>query len=142
MTQDNTPAAVPNGHPIGIEDRVAVAAMKERAARAILVEAEQEMLEAIEAARERSIPWARLKELTGLTTGQLQWRWNRDEPGNDLSLPRPRAPRRTGRGPGLSVTDAARQLGVTRRTIYLRVEAGKLRSTTNELGQTRILLES
>lgn len=134
-----------------VEERLAIAAVKERAAQVALHEAEAEVSDALEAAREFEVPWTRLSDLTGLTMGQLQWRWHRDDPAHAdtkearreerAKNPRARAATRPGRGPGLSVSDAARQLGVTRRTIYLRIERGELEATKNELGQTRVLLE-
>jgi excisionase family DNA binding protein len=59
-------------------------------------------------------------------------RWRRE---------RGRAPRPKETPPGLSVTEAAAHLGVTRRTIYNRIANGKLITTTDESGRTRVILD-
>lgn len=43
--------------------------------------------------------------------------------------------------PGLSVSEAAARLGVTRQTVYNRIQAGVLRFTENEAGRPRVLLD-
>lgn len=42
--------------------------------------------------------------------------------------------------PGFSVTEAARRLGVSRPTIYARIQAGDLSTVTDEQGRRWILL--
>lgn len=59
-------------------------------------------------------------------------RW-RQEQGH---TPRPKSD-----PPGVSISHAARELGVTRKTVYAWVEAGKLRSAQDEAGRTRVLLD-
>lgn len=43
---------------------------------------------------------------------------------------------------GLSVTEAAKHLDVSRKTVYAWIRSGKLTSTTDEAGRTRVLEES
>lgn len=59
-------------------------------------------------------------------------RWRRE---------RGRAPRPKVTPPGLSVTEAAERLGVTRRTVYNRIANGKLTTTTDQSGRTRVILD-
>ena len=60
----------------------------------------------------------------------LRWREQRG------SAARPAPPEQ-----GISVTDAARHLGVSRKTVYVWIRSGKLNSTTDEAGRPRVLLE-
>lgn len=53
----------------------------------------------------------------------------------------PRTGHRPGRGPGVGVTEAARMLGVTRRTVYLWCADGRLTAVRNEQDKVRVLLE-
>ena len=133
-------------------ERAAGAAARMRGARLAVEEAERDLMDAVEAAREGGVTWAALAAATGLTEGQLTWRWHRDDPTYVEQAARQKEERakaaaarvpkpRTGRGPGVSASEAARRLGVTRRTVYLRIEKGLLQSTENELGQTRVILE-
>lgn len=131
------------------ERRLAAEAAREEGARLAVEEAEAAVDAAIEAARHLDIPWVRISELTGLTEGQLKWRWHRSDPSvaeynERRRLERARSPQarpgpRAGRGPGVGVSEAARQEGVTRKTIYSWVEKGEVEATQNELGETRIL---
>ena len=59
-------------------------------------------------------------------------RWRRE---------RGRAPRPKEDPPGLSITEAAERLRVTRRTVYNRITKGELQTTTDEAGRTRVLLD-
>lgn len=43
--------------------------------------------------------------------------------------------------PGLSVAAAAKQLGVAPSTVYARVDRGEIKSVTDSLGRTRIILD-
>jgi excisionase family DNA binding protein len=59
-------------------------------------------------------------------------RWRRE---------RGRTPRPDSERPGVSVTEAAKRLGVSRDTVYARMRNGKLKTTTDDAGRTRVLLE-
>lgn len=51
------------------------------------------------------------------------------------------ARRPTTSAPGVSVTDAARSLGVSRKTVYVWIENGRLQTATDEAGRTRVMLD-
>lgn len=51
------------------------------------------------------------------------------------------APRPKTAPPGVSISEAARRLGVTRNTVYARIRNGKLRTATDEAGRPRVLLD-
>lgn len=132
------------------ETRLRAAAAGEREARETLAAAEDLMLSEIETARDLGITWNRISEVTGLTDTQAQWRIHRDDPSVRALRERERVPEgeqksrrgtRAGQGPGMSITEWARQTGKTRRTVYLWIEGGKLEVTKNALGQTRVLSE-
>lgn len=132
------------------ETRLRAAAAGEREARETLVAAEELMLSEIETARDLGMTWGRISELTGLTDTQAQWRIHRQDPSVRALRERERVPEgerksrtgpRPGQGPGLSISEWARQAGKTRRTVYLWIEAGKLEVTKNALGQNRILTD-
>lgn len=59
-------------------------------------------------------------------------RWRRE---------RGRTPRPDPASPGVSVTEAARRIGISRDTVYAWMRNGKLPTTTDEAGRTRVLLE-
>lgn len=130
------------------ETRLRAAAAGEREARETLAAAEELMLNEIETARDLGVTWARIAEVTGLTDTQAQWRIHRHDPSVRALRERERIPEgeqksrtgvRPGQGPGMSVSEWARQAGRTRRTVYLWIEAGKVEVTKNALGQNRIL---
>ncbi|WP_018771417.1 hypothetical protein [Arthrobacter sp. 162MFSha1.1] len=130
------------------ETRLRAAAAGEREARENLAAAEDLVLNEIETARDLGMTWSRISELTGLTDTQAQWRIHRNDPSVRALRERELVPEgekksrtgtRPGQGPGLSVSEWARQAGRTRRTVYLWIEAGKLEVTKNALGQNRIL---
>ena len=51
------------------------------------------------------------------------------------------APRPTTSAPGISVTEAAKKLGVSRKTVYARIRSGRLQTATDEAGRTRVVLD-
>ena len=94
---------------------------------------------AVHAARDAGHSWAEIGDKIGATEGQVKW-LAQGHPGT--GTPNEAVPRaRPGRGPGVGVSEAARVLNVTRRTVYLWAGDGRLTSVANELGQTRILLD-
>lgn len=54
---------------------------------------------------------------------------------------RGRAPRPKTDPLGMSVSEAARQLGVTRKTVYAWIDKGRLQTVTDEAGRPRVLLD-
>lgn len=60
----------------------------------------------------------------------LRWRHERGR------TPRPDTDR-----PGLSVTEAAKRLGISRDTVYAWIRSGKLNFTPDDAGRPRVLLE-
>jgi len=102
------------------------------------------LIDVIEAARAENRSWPEIADTLGMSEGQAKWLIQRESTPAALAREvgeMPRTAARPGRGPGMGVSEAARTLGVTRRTVYLWVEEGRLRSTKNELGKTRILLD-
>lgn len=51
------------------------------------------------------------------------------------------APRPKADPPGISVSEAARRLGVTRNTVYAWIKSGKLQSARDETDRPRVLLD-
>jgi excisionase family DNA binding protein len=56
---------------------------------------------------------------------------------SDLLLHRPAVPERS-----LLIDDAARLLGVSRRTVYYRIRSGRLRTIRTRCGSQRVLVSS
>jgi excisionase family DNA binding protein len=50
------------------------------------------------------------------------------------------APRPKVNPPGVSVSEAAKQLGITRNTVYAWIKSGKLKAAEDEAGRPRVLL--
>ena len=96
------------------------------------------------AARARGMQWSQIAASFRISEGQARWVLQRKmtpQAVARLEGQEPRTGLRPGQGPGVGVSEAARLLRVSRRTVYAWARAGKLRVTNNELGQTRILLE-
>jgi len=62
----------------------------------------------------------------------LRWRRERG------SAPRPSS---SESAEGLSVSEAAKRLKVSRKTVYARIRAGKLKASKDDAGRTRVLLD-
>lgn len=60
-------------------------------------------------------------------------RW-RQTHGDAVPRPRPTPP-------GISISEAARRLGITRNTVYAWIKNGKLTSTADDAGRPRVLLD-
>ena len=122
---------------VELTDLARASAARRRADLAAHSKAEAEK-SAVRAARDAGHSWAEIGGRIGASEGQVKWlaqgHLGSDSPEGDEPRPRP------GRGPGVGVSEAARTLEVTRRTIYQWVADGRLLSTVNELGQTRVLL--
>lgn len=103
---------------------------------------------AMYAAHQHGHTWseiARAAELASPTTART--RAERAMPPEELSpsvrwrMERGNAPREKTTPPGISVSDAAKRLGVTRHTVYAWIDKGKLTATADEAGRTRVLLD-
>jgi transposase-like protein len=99
---------------------------------------------AITAARDAGATWTEIASRIGVSEGQARWavqKRHTPEAAARLEGQAPRTGPRPGRGPGVSISEASRKLGISRRTVTVWAKSGKLQSAVNELGQTRILLE-
>lgn len=86
--------------------------------------------------------WESIADAAGLKPSAAKWRWlgtdeeiaERHEAGRKRAVRPSSVPTDL---PGLSVAEAAKQLGVTAQAIYLRVSRGSLRAETVELADGR-----
>ena len=94
------------------------------------------------AALEAGASWSDVAQAAQLSTAASRWRWQ----GDDAEIAarheagRKRSERPSSKPnelPGLSVAEAAKQLGVTAQAIYLRVSRGQLRAETVTLPDGR-----
>jgi transposase-like protein len=99
------------------------------------VDADAAALRAVRDALDAGASWSDVASAAQLSPAACRWRWQ----GSDSEIAarhdagRKRSERPSSRPtelPGLSVADAARQLGVTAQAIYLRVSRGQLRAET------------
>lgn len=131
-----------------VEAQLEGAATHEKKVREQLLAAEEMTRVAIDTARDLGVSWRDIAAVSGFTDTQVQWRAHRDDPSVKKAAERRIIPPeehkkrpsvRPGKGPGISVTEYARLKSVTRRTVYIWIENGKLKSARNELGQIRVL---
>jgi transposase-like protein len=110
---------------------------------AAALEADPAALVAVREALDGGATWDDVAEAAGLSTSAAKYRWAGDD---DTIAQRQEASRRRKRDrpstaptdlPGLSVSDAAKRLGVTPQAIYQRVNRGLLEATTVELPDGR-----
>lgn len=106
------------------------------------------LAQALLSAHQAGFSWAEVARAADLASGETartraygardpkevppSLRWRREHG----STPPPISP-----ATGVSVTEAASQLGVSRKTVYAWIRNGKLASTTDEAGRTRVILE-
>jgi transposase-like protein len=108
----------------------------------IALDADPAALTAVRAALDTGASWSDIAQAAQLSPAASRWRWRgsdeeiaaRHEAGRKRSE-RPSS-KPTGL-PGLSVAEAAKQLGVTVQAIYLRVSRGQLRAETVTLADGR-----
>lgn len=129
-------------------DRVAEAARKLRDAEEQHRTTASEFAEALLAAHEGGFTWtevARAADLGSAETARIRAQRAKDTenltPAIRWRMERGSTPRPASTAPGVSVTEAARRLNVSRKTVYAWIKSGKLNSTTDEAGRTRVLLE-
>lgn len=129
-------------------DRVTEAARNLRSAEEHHRATASELAEALLAAHEGGFTWtevARAADLGSAETARI--RAQRAKEADELTpavrwrLERGSTPRPTATTPGVSVTEAARRLNVSRKTIYAWIRGGKLNSAVDDAGRTRVLLE-
>lgn len=106
------------------------------------------LADALLSAHERGSTWAviaRAAELGSAETARIRAYRARDRddvpPALRWQYERGSAPRPSPPTVGLSVTAAADQLEVSRKTVYAWIRSGKLAATTDETGRTRVLLD-
>lgn len=106
------------------------------------------LAEALLAAHDGGFTWAeiaRAADLGSAETARIRAYRARDDEEVPPSLrwrrQRGSAPRATPDVPGVSITEAAKRLGVSRQTVYVWLRSGKLNATTDEAGRTRVLLD-
>jgi hypothetical protein len=112
-----------------------------RLASAVL-DADPAALRAVRAALDAGASWSDVAAAAQLSPAASRWRWQ----GDDAEIAarheagRKRSERPSSKPadlPGLSVAEAAKQLGVTAQAIYLRVSRGQLRAETVTLADGR-----
>ena len=109
----------------------------------IALEADPASLAAVREAVDAGATWDDVAEAAGLSPSAAKYRWSGDD---EAIAARHEASRKRKRErpssvptdlPGLSVSEAARQLGVTPQAIYQRVNRGLLEARTVELADGR-----
>ena len=109
----------------------------------IALEADPASLAAVREAVDSGATWDDVAEAAGLSPSAAKYRWSGDD---EAIAARHEASRKRKRErpssvptdlPGLSVSEAARQLGVTPQAIYQRVSRGLLEARTVELADGR-----
>lgn len=99
-------------------------------------------------AHQRGHTWSQIAVAAGLASPKTaRTRAERAMDPADLSpsvrwrQTRGQAPRPKTDPPGVSISEAARRLEITRKTVYAWIEKGKLRTATDEAGRPRVLLD-
>jgi transposase-like protein len=126
------------------EDAAAPSLDRVAAIRGVLAELDTgpAALAAVRAALEAGASWSDVAHAAQLSPAASRWRWQ----GEDAEIAarheagRKRSERPSSKPtelPGLSVAEAAKQLGVTAQAIYLRVSRGQLRAETVTLPDGR-----
>lgn len=114
------------------------------AIRSLITALEQDpaTLHAVRDALRNGASWEQIAQSSGLRPAAAKWRWqgtdaeieSRHEAGRKRSVRPSSVPTDL---PGLSVAEAAHQLGVSAQAIYLRVSRGTLKATTVQLPDGR-----
>lgn len=115
-----------------------------RAIRALLValDTDPASLAGVRAAREQGASWEQVADAAGLKPAAAKWRWQGSD--EEIAARQDAGRKRAARPssvptdlPGLSVAEAAAQLGITPQAVYLQVSRGRLASRTVELPDGR-----
>jgi DNA-directed RNA polymerase specialized sigma24 family protein len=133
---DAAAAASPQSPPPAL-DRI-------RAVRMLAAELERDAatLQAVREARASGLTWEDIADAAGLGAAAAKWRWHgtdaeiaeRHEAGRKRSARPSSVPTDL---PGMSVSEAAKKLGVSAQAVYLRVSRGVLRAETVTLPDGR-----
>lgn len=108
----------------------------------LALDADPAALAAVRAALDTGASWNDIAQAAQLSPAASRWRWQ----GSDAEIAaRHEAGRKRGERPsskptdlpGLSVAEAARQLGITAQGVYLRVSRGQLKAETVTLPDGR-----
>lgn len=106
------------------------------------------LAEALLAAHGAGFTWsevARAADLGSAETARIRAQRAKEAPDLSPALrwqrERGSTPRPASTAPGVSVTDAAKHLGVSRKTIYAWMRSGKLKTTTDEAGRSRVVMD-
>jgi transposase-like protein len=114
------------------------------AIRGVLAEldADPAALAAVRAALDADSSWSDVAQAAQLSPAASRWRWQGDD--DEIAARHEAGRKRSERPsnkptelPGLSVAEAAQQLGVTAQAVYLRVSRGQLRAETVTLPDGR-----
>ena len=108
----------------------------------LALDADPSALRAVRAALDSGADWSDIARAAQLSPAASRWRWQGDdhEIAARHEAGRKRSERPSGKPtdlPGLSVAEAAKELGVTAQAIYLRVARGQLRAETVTLPDGR-----
>ncbi len=115
-----------------------------RAIRRLLIELETDAatLNSVRGALADGATWVQIADAARLKPAAAKWRWNGTD--EEIAARQDAGRKRSARPssvptdlPGLSVSEAAKHLGVTPQAIYLQVSRGKLASQTIELPDGR-----
>ena len=125
------------------EDAAPLERLRGIRALASALDAEPGALAAVREALDAGATWDEVADAAGLSPSAAKYRWAGDD---DAIVQRKEASRKRKRErpssvptdlPGLSVSEAAKRLGVTPQAIYQRVNRGLLEATTVELPDGR-----
>ena len=126
------------------EHSAAVPLQRLAALRALVaaVDADPAALRAVRDALDLGAGWSEVAQAAGLAVSAARWRWSGDDA--EIAARHEAGRKRSERPsvkpadlPGLSVSEAAKQLGVTVQAVYLRVTRGQLRAETVTLPDGR-----
>lgn len=106
------------------------------------LDADPAALRAVRDSLDDGAGWSEVGSAAGLAPSAARWRWSGDDA--EIAARHEAGRRRSERPsskpaelPGLSVSEAATQLGVTAQAVYLRVSRGQLRAETVTLADGR-----
>ena len=106
------------------------------------LDADPAALAAVRAALDTGASWSDIAQAAQLSPAASRWRWQGDD--SEIAARHEAGRKRSERPsskptdlPGLSVAEAAHQLGVTAQAVYLRISRGQLRAETVTLPDGR-----
>ncbi|GAB3618481.1 hypothetical protein GCM10027416_30380 [Okibacterium endophyticum] len=106
------------------------------------LEADAAVLAGVREALDAGAEWPEIASAAGLKPAAAKWRWQGTD--DEIAARHAAGRKRSARPssvptdlPGLSVSEAAKELGVSAQAIYLRVSRGQMRAETVELPDGR-----